>query len=102
MLSGARFLLELCMLAALAVAGAAIGWWAAILLPLALLLVWGRLVAPKSPRRLSDPARLLLELSLAALAGGALAAAGMRTLGIAVGIASAAVALLLRRPSRSP
>jgi hypothetical protein len=64
---GLRFGLELCALAALAYGG----WhvpgavWVRVLvavaLPLAAAVVWGRWVAPKASRPLSDPLRLVPE-----------------------------------------
>ena len=74
-----RFASELAMLAALA-------WWGldaggsaaanvalAIAAPLAAIAVWGRFVAPSSRTRLGDPARLVVEAVLFALAAGAVA-----------------------------
>lgn len=92
-----RFLLELCTLVALAVAGAALGWWAAVLAPAVLVAVWGRFVAPNSAHRLDDPARLLLELGLFAATGAALAAAGHPLPAAALATSSAAVAVGVRR-----
>jgi hypothetical protein len=44
--------------------------------PLALALAWGAWIAPKAPYRLDDPLRLLLEVTVFAIAVAALAAAG--------------------------
>lgn len=69
-LLGLRFLAELGMLACLGLAGWHLGdsWVAslalAVGLPLVAALVWGRWVAPRASRRLPDPARLVLEVSL--------------------------------------
>lgn len=76
-----RFVLELCLLAALAVWGFGLESALAQILagigaPVAAAAVWGTLVAPKAPNRLDDPWRLVLELALFALAATALAAAG--------------------------
>ena len=74
---GLRFVLEIAMLVALGWTGAELtsslvaDVALAVLLPLAAAGVWGVWVAPKAPRRLSDPGRLLVELVLfgAAVAG---------------------------------
>ena len=85
---GVRFLLELCMLAALAYWGYQTGSSLAMKLVLALgapliaAVVWGLFIAPRATRRLADPARLLLELVLWAAATAALAAAGQPTLAV--------------------
>ena len=78
---GLRFLLELSMLASLAIWG-----WNATDSPLRFLLVvvtpasaaavWGTWLAPRSPRRVSDPWRLALELVVFGAAAAALAASG--------------------------
>lgn len=91
-----RFLLELVLLAALAVAGASVSPVLAVALPVAAAVVWGRWVAPKATRRLPDPRRLAVELVLFAVAGAALAAAGHPAPGAALFVASAAVAVGLR------
>ncbi|MCW5851997.1 MAG: YrdB family protein [Anaerolineae bacterium] len=82
-----RFLLELCILAALAYWGfqtgdglparLALGLGA----PLLAAVVWGLFVAPASRRRVPLPWRLLLELAIFGSAVAALAAAGQPTLG---------------------
>lgn len=82
-----RFLLELCVLAAFGYWGWANGsggWrWALVVgLPLAGALVWGRWVAPKAPRRLTDPARLGVEIVIFSLGAAALVAAGRPELGL--------------------
>lgn len=67
---GIRFLLELAMLVALGWVGGEIGssWVVsvplAIAFPLLAAVVWGMFIAPKAPRRLADPAKLLVELVL--------------------------------------
>jgi hypothetical protein len=77
-----RFALEVCALAALAywgfstnetLAGDLI---AGIGAPLAFALAWGAWIAPKAPYRLDDPVRLLLEVTVFAIAVAALANAG--------------------------
>lgn len=65
-----RFVAELAMLGALAWGGwhltdtTALSVAAAVLLPVAAALVWGRWVAPRSAHRLRDPARAAVELLL--------------------------------------
>lgn len=58
--------------------------------------LWGVLVAPKSSRRLADPARLVVEIVFFAAAGASLAAAGVLALGIVLAVAGVANAVLLR------
>ena len=97
-----RFLLELCLLAALAVWGGQAGGSLAadvalaILAPLAAAAVWGTVVAPRAPRRAPDPARLGIELLLFGLGAAALIAAGHSGLGLALGIVGALNAVLVR------
>ena len=73
-----RFLLELCMLAALAYWGFQLdgGWLLRLVVgigaPLLAATVWGLLIAPKAKRRLADPWRFLVELALFGLAAVAL------------------------------
>jgi uncharacterized protein DUF2568 len=77
-----RFLVELATLAALAAAGAsagaALGWRIALAIGAAVLLgvIWGLVMAPRARRRLSDPARLIVELTLFLLAAAALGLVG--------------------------
>jgi hypothetical protein len=76
------FVLELCMLAALAYWGAQAGGSTvgdvvlAIAAPLAAAAVWGRYAAPRSPRRLPRAPRVALESCVFAIAAWALVAAG--------------------------
>jgi Protein of unknown function (DUF2568) len=85
---GLKFLLELCMLAALAYWGAqAAGSTAgdvllAVAAPLAAAVVWGAFAAPRAPRRLQRGPRLALELGVFAVAAVALAAAGATVLAV--------------------
>lgn len=95
-LEAVRFLLELAMLAALAVAGASVSPVAAVALPLAAAVVWGAWVAPKARRRLPDPWRLAVELALFGAAGALLAASGRPVLGVALVALAAADAVGLR------
>jgi hypothetical protein len=92
-----RFLLELCLVAGLAVAGASASWWAAVLLPALLAMVWGRFVAPRSRHRLADPLRLAIEIALFAATGLALTIAGHIGAGVVLAATSTAVAFALRR-----
>lgn len=79
---GARFVLELCMLAALAVAGWQLGGpvvlqvLLAVLLPAVAATLWGLWVAPRATRRLPDPARFGVEAVLFAVASVGLALVG--------------------------
>ncbi len=75
-----RFVLELCMLAALAYWGFQLegGWPLRLLVgigaPLLAATVWGLLIAPKAKRRLADAWRFMVELALFGLAAAALLA----------------------------
>jgi len=79
---GLKFLLELCMLGALAywgaqAAGSTLGDVVlAVAAPLAAAIVWGTFAAPKARRRLARGPRVTLELAIFAVAAVALAAAG--------------------------
>jgi hypothetical protein len=93
---GMMFVLELCMLGALAYWGARAGGSTvgdvvlAIAAPVAAACVWGRYAAPRSPRRLPRARRVALESCIFAIAAVALAAAGAP---LAAAIFAAAVAL---------
>lgn len=82
-----RFLLELCLLAAVASWGLGLdaGQPARVIVGLgaavAVAAVWGRYVAPRSVHRLDDPARFAVELALFGIGAGALLASGSRLLG---------------------
>ncbi len=97
-----RFLFELGALAGLAWWGAGAGHALAADLalglgvPLAVAALWGALIAPRSPRRLPDPERLLAEFVVYAAATLAIAAAGAAILGAAFGAAAFATALAVR------
>lgn len=97
-----RFLLELCLLAALAYAGSradaplAVRLLLALALPAAAGAAWGAVVAPKAPIRVSEAARLALELALFAAGALALVLAGRALLGIAFGAVAAGWSLLAR------
>jgi hypothetical protein len=83
-----RFVLELCMLAALAYWGFQLegGWPLRLLVgigaPLLAATVWSLLIAPKAKRRLTDPWRFVVELGLFGLAAVALMGAGRPSLAI--------------------
>ena len=91
-----RFVLEVAAVIALAVAGATANVFVAVAAPLALVGIWGRFVAPKSPRRLSDPTRLGVEIVLFAAVGVAMWAGGWTAVGLVIAAASATVAVCLR------
>ena len=67
-----RFVLELVLVTVYASFGFRLGqslalgldWVLGILFPASLVLIWGTFVAPRAPRHLSDPNRLMLELAL--------------------------------------
>ncbi len=93
---GVRFLLELCLLAALAVVGWRLGGpvvlqvLLAVLLPAVAASLWGLWVAPRAKIRLADPARFAVEASLFAVASAGLALVGHLVLG---GLLAAAYAV---------
>lgn len=96
-----RFLTELALLAGVAWLGALLGhggWPSVVLAILAVgivVVLWGRLIAPRANRRLSDPARLIVEIVLFAGTAAGLAALGhpiVALVGGVVAIAGAAVA----------
>lgn len=100
-LLGVRFLSEIATLVALA----AWGWlwqdsWVRMVLavaaPALAALLWGRLAAPASDHRLSDPARLVFEIGLFAVTTVCLLA--IAPVGVAIGYAVVTVgtAVLLR------
>ena len=96
-----RFALELAALAAFAAYGLhAIHGPARFALAAALVLaaaaVWGRWAAPASRHRLTDPARLVVEVGFFTAAGVALAATGRWPFGAALTVAAVANAGLLR------
>lgn len=92
-----RFLAELGMLACLGIGGWQLGRslpesvLLGVALPLVVAVVWGRWVAPRAPRRLRDPARLGVEVTVFAAAllvmMGAAPSPAMPIVGIAVWVA---------------
>jgi hypothetical protein len=79
----------------------AVVWWGwpvwGVVAGVCVVAVWGLWVAPKSARRLSDPARLVVELVIFALAAVGYAAVGQVALAIVFAVAAAATAGLSRR-----
>lgn len=102
-----RFLFEL-----LALAAFAIGGWSltsgplrlvlAVALPVIAGIVWGLWMAPKSTRRLRDPARLVVEVVFFLAAGAALWAAGLAAAGIGLSLIAIAISALVRLPALIP
>ena len=77
----AVFLVELLLLAVLAVAGARLGSHVmaivlAVLLPLLAATSWGLYLAPRASRRLRNPGRLVAKLALVLVAAALLGASG--------------------------
>jgi hypothetical protein len=97
-----RFLTELALLAGLAVAGARLGDGLAfkivdaVLLPLAAAAVWSLFVAPRARRRLTEPARFIVEFALFAATGLALALSDQPITGFVFGAAGIVFAILTR------
>jgi hypothetical protein len=97
-----RFLLELALLAGAAVAGWRAGGGGipgallAVLGAVVVAVIWGLAIAPRARRRWPDPRRLILELVLFAVVGGALVATGSAAAGLVLAVASAAVAVAVR------
>jgi cytochrome b len=99
---GLRFLLELCMLAAVAFWGVDAGGGTparvglGVAAPVAVAVVWGLAISPKARFRPGKAWWVLLQLALFGLAAAALVAAGHPFLGAAFGILSVAnLAVLL-------
>lgn len=91
---GLRFLLELCMLAGLALWGAGTGSGTAAHLvfgigaPLAVAIIWGLAISPRARIRLGKLEWVALQLVLFSLTAVALAVAGHLILGIAFDVAA--------------
>jgi hypothetical protein len=91
------FLIELLLLAVLAVAGARLGndVVASVLLgvglPVVAALVWGLLLAPRATHRLRHPLRLVAKVALVALAATLLGVTGVEVWSIAFGVVAALV-----------
>ena len=89
-----RFFLELSALAAVAYWGwtephGALRWVLVVAAPLAVSLVWGRWMAPRSTKRVGDPWRLIIELLVFGSAVAALARADQPTLAVVLTAATA-------------
>ena len=97
----ARFVLELCALAALAYWGVVTGDGAleqvvwGLGAPLAAAVVWGLFVAPRAPSRLPLPQRLIPELAVFGAGAAALAGIGRPVLAIVFAFAVAADEVIL-------
>lgn len=97
-----RFLTELAMLAALAVAGAAadtaLAWRIvlAVLGPVLAAVIWGAALAPRARRRLSDPLRLVAEIVLFGVAAAVLALAGYAVAAAVFAVIAIGTAVLVR------
>ncbi len=89
-----RFFLELSALAAAAYWGwtephGALRWVLVVAAPLAVSVVWGRWMAPRSTKRVGDPWRLIIELLVFGSAVAALARADQPTLAVVLAAATA-------------
>lgn len=97
-----RFLLELCLLAAVAVGGWALagggvlGGVIAVAAAIVVAAVWGMWIAPRAGRRLADPARFALEVVLFLVGGAALWVVWTPLVGVVFAVASIATAALTR------
>ncbi len=96
-----RFAAELASLAALVTwgvhgVGGALGWVLAIAAPTLFVVVWGAFLAPRAPRRLRDPARLVAEVVLFGLAALALVAADLPVLGAIYAVVAVLGIVLVR------
>ncbi len=93
---GLRFLLELCLLAALAFVGLQLDLALSIVLPVVAAVLWGLFVAPRAPFRLPLSSWLGVQIVLFGGAVVGLVAVGNRSLGIVFGVVVAAnLALVL-------
>lgn len=96
-----RFAAELVVLAAVAAWGAQLTdgpmrWVTAVSAAVAVAAVWGRWIAPKSNRRLADPARLIVEGAVFVVAGAAALAVTPPSVAIGFTVVASVDALLLR------
>lgn len=93
---GLRFLLELCLLAALAYVGLQVSIVLAVLLPVVVALIWGLFVSPKARFPLSSTWWIGLQVVLFGGAVLGLIAVGSTLLGVVFGVVVAAnLALVL-------
>lgn len=102
----AVFLVELALLAVLAVAGARLGEGApavllAVVLPLGAAVLWGVRLAPRATRRLPFPGRLVAKLALMVLAATLLAASGAPVWALAFLVVSSALVTIGELRERS-
>lgn len=92
---GLRFVLELCLLAALGYWGFHVGESLAVeaLLglgaPILVAIVWGMFISPKAPKRLRDPFKAIVESDLFTLGVVALAFSERIVLAVVLGVAAA-------------
>jgi hypothetical protein len=91
-----RFLSEIGALLAFTLWGFHEAGWFGVLPPLAAAAIWGRWMAPRSPRRLEDPKRLLAEIVFFAAAASAFAVAEAPVVGMVYGAVAIACAVLVR------
>jgi hypothetical protein len=97
-----RFLLELCLLGALAAGGWALadrgvrGGALAVIAASSGAAAWGVWIAPRSHRRLTDPRRFVVEIALFVLGAASLWVAWAPAAGVVFGMASTVVAALTR------
>ena len=87
---GLRFLLELCLLAALAYVGLQVSIVLAVVFPVAAAVVWGMFVSPKARYPVPLPAWVGLQALLFGCAVVGLIVAGSAVLGIVFGVVTAA------------
>jgi len=89
-----RFVCELAALAAFI-------WWGwpvwGVLVAIAVAVVWGAFIGPKSSRRLPDPWRFAVEIVIFAGATVALFAVGQAVLAVVFAVAALVTAALVRR-----
>ncbi len=102
-----RFLCEVALLVVLAVIGAQLADALpvrivfAVLLPLVVAVFWGAYLAPRSPRRLPDGPRLVVEVVLFGGSAAVLAAVGFPVWAAVYGVVGVGLAVLVRVPAIS-
>ncbi|MGZ6697594.1 MAG: DUF2568 domain-containing protein [Solirubrobacteraceae bacterium] len=96
LLEALHFLLELCVVAALAWAGAQVGVALAVLAPLAAVAFWGAFGAPRARWHATGAGRLAVLVVFFGAGAVTLAAAGQPVLGAALALAAAADVAALR------
>jgi FtsH-binding integral membrane protein len=92
-----RFACEVAALAAVAWCGWRINPALGVALPLVVALVWGLWIAPRARRRLSDPARFVVELVVFTAATAALVSVGQPLLAAVFAAVALTTAVLVRR-----